>query len=62
MVHHMFRLALGGKLFLAPIKDGPIRALDIGTGTGIWAIEFGESGSKYYSRIANVLHVKYDSG
>ncbi|MCJ1256665.1 hypothetical protein MMC24_004489 [Lignoscripta atroalba] len=31
---------LKGKLFLAPIKD-PKRILDIGTGTGIWAMEMG---------------------
>ena len=30
-----------GKLFNAPITD-PKRVLDIGTGTGIWAIEFGD--------------------
>lgn len=41
MIHHMFKLALGGKLFLAPIENGPLRILDIGTGTGIWAIEAG---------------------
>ncbi|KAL4733969.1 S-adenosyl-L-methionine-dependent methyltransferase [Aspergillus similis] len=40
MLHNMFRLVLNGKLFLAPIKDGPLRVLDIGTGTGIWAMEF----------------------
>ncbi|KAL4776642.1 S-adenosyl-L-methionine-dependent methyltransferase [Aspergillus nidulans var. acristatus] len=42
MLHNMFRLVLDGKLFLAPIKDGPLRVLDIGTGTGIWAIEFAD--------------------
>lgn len=41
MFHHIFKLALGGRLFLAPISEGPLRVLDIGTGTGIWAIEFG---------------------
>lgn len=30
---------LKGKLYLAPIVH-PVHALDIGTGTGIWAIEF----------------------
>lgn len=29
---------MGGKLFLAPIGDKPQRCLDIGTGTGIWAM------------------------
>lgn len=43
MFHHIFKLALGGKLFLAPIqREGPLRILDIGTGTGIWAIEMGK--------------------
>ena len=29
-----------GKLFYAPLEN-PKRVLDIGTGTGIWAMEFG---------------------
>ena len=33
---------LNGKLNLAPVKN-PKNVLDIGTGTGIWAIEFGEN-------------------
>lgn len=33
----MFLLTLNDKLFLAPIKD-PKRAIDIGTGAGIWAL------------------------
>lgn len=32
---------MGNKLFLAPINN-PKRILDIGTGTGIWAIEMGD--------------------
>jgi hypothetical protein len=33
----MYLILLGGRLTLAPI-DNPARVLDIGTGTGIWAI------------------------
>lgn len=42
MFHHMFTLALGEKLFLAPVKGESLRVLDIGTGTGIWAIDVGK--------------------
>ncbi|EKJ69832.1 hypothetical protein FPSE_09989 [Fusarium pseudograminearum CS3096] len=40
--HHIYRLLLGGKLYLAPIGDNPKRVLDLGAGTGIWAIDFAE--------------------
>lgn len=43
MIHHIIKLVLNDRLFLAPIEDGPIRVLDIGTGTGLWATEFGNS-------------------
>ncbi|KAK3321827.1 S-adenosyl-L-methionine-dependent methyltransferase [Apodospora peruviana] len=38
-LQHSIALRLFGKLALAPL-DKPKRVLDIGTGTGIWAIEF----------------------
>ncbi|SPQ18285.1 794af904-952e-46b4-9478-2ab326c6bbf4 [Thermothielavioides terrestris] len=41
--HHMSTLMLGDKLFLAPIGPNPKRVLDIGTGTGIWAIDFADA-------------------
>uniref|UniRef100_L2FAS6 Methyltransferase domain-containing protein n=1 Tax=Colletotrichum fructicola (strain Nara gc5) TaxID=1213859 RepID=L2FAS6_COLFN len=43
--HHLALLTLGGKLGLAPPCDPAYkvrRALDIGTGTGIWAIQFAD--------------------
>jgi hypothetical protein len=42
--HHLFKLTFDGKLYLAPLKDikgGIHNSLDIATGTGIWALEFG---------------------
>ncbi len=38
--HAIMDRVLGGKLTTAPITN-PQRVLDIGTGTGIWAVEFG---------------------
>lgn len=39
-LQHAISLRLFGGLSLAPISN-PEHVLDIGTGTGIWAIEFG---------------------
>ncbi|RMJ03642.1 hypothetical protein CDV36_014827 [Fusarium kuroshium] len=36
--HHLLSLSLNGKLHLAPLKDDIKKVVDIGTGTGIWAI------------------------
>ncbi|RPA82441.1 S-adenosyl-L-methionine-dependent methyltransferase [Ascobolus immersus RN42] len=41
LTHHMYRIMLKGELFKAPIKK-PKRVLDLGTGTGVWAIDFGD--------------------
>ena len=39
--HHIFLMMLGGSLYTAPI-DHPQNVLDVGTGTGIWAIDFAD--------------------
>jgi SAM-dependent methyltransferase len=41
ITHHIFRLSLGGDLCATQLQH-PHRILDIGTGTGIWAIEMGD--------------------
>ncbi|KAJ9302775.1 hypothetical protein DTO271G3_149 [Paecilomyces variotii] len=38
LLHHVMLLALGGRLFLSPVHN-PQRILDVGTGTGIWAMD-----------------------
>lgn len=41
LIHHLYLIWLRGELFRAPIQD-PRCILDIGTGTGLWAIEVAE--------------------
>jgi tRNA1(Val) A37 N6-methylase TrmN6 len=42
--HHLFSLTFDGNLVVAPIPKEKVlhRVLDIGTGTGIWAIDFAD--------------------
>lgn len=43
MIHHVYYRCLGDRLFLAPVDpDAGLRVLDIGTGTGLWAIHLGD--------------------
>ncbi|KAM9876055.1 UMTA [Verticillium dahliae] len=39
VAHHWITKMLDDKLYLAPIGDNPQRILDVGTGSGIWAID-----------------------
>ncbi|KAK8125592.1 uncharacterized protein PG998_001351 [Apiospora kogelbergensis] len=41
--HHANLLLLNGKLFLAPIPANVQNVLDVGTGIGQWAIDFGDA-------------------
>ncbi|KAF5586328.1 methyltransferase [Fusarium pseudocircinatum] len=42
LMHEVYRIILGNSLYEAPIGDNPQKVLDIGCGTGIWAIEFAD--------------------
>jgi ubiquinone/menaquinone biosynthesis C-methylase UbiE len=35
-------MLLGGELYNAPISSSPQNILDLGTGTGIWALDIAE--------------------
>jgi ubiquinone/menaquinone biosynthesis C-methylase UbiE len=41
LFHHLLTLRCDDKHHFAPIGPDPHRILDLGTGTGIWAIEMG---------------------
>jgi hypothetical protein len=40
-MHHIYNMLLGGRLHVAP-SDKPQQILDIGTETGIWAIDIAD--------------------
>ncbi|RPB11846.1 S-adenosyl-L-methionine-dependent methyltransferase [Morchella conica CCBAS932] len=42
ILHHTYLVMMDDQLTLAPIDPNPQRILDVGTGTGIWAIDMGE--------------------
>jgi len=42
IAYHAIRMSMGNKLYYAPISN-PTAVLDVGTGTGIWAIDFGDA-------------------
>lgn len=42
MIHEMMLTVMDRKLFLAPIGDSPQHVLDLGAGTGLWALDFGK--------------------
>ena len=43
LMHHVFKICLQGDTAYTKLQD-PTNILDVGTGTGIWAIEMGVRG------------------
>jgi hypothetical protein len=46
ILHELGLVILKGKLNLAPIENDIERAIDLGTGTGLWAVEFADEHEK----------------
>ncbi|KAI1969938.1 hypothetical protein LOZ35_003473 [Ophidiomyces ophidiicola] len=42
MEHRLFRLVLEGRLYLSPLTKDLRKVLDLGTGTGSWALDFAQ--------------------
>ena len=42
LMHQLIRITMRNQLHFAPIGEGNPKVLDVGTGTGIWAIEMGD--------------------
>ncbi|KAG5660131.1 hypothetical protein KAF25_003653 [Fusarium avenaceum] len=42
LMHHFSTLLTNDKLYLAPVKEDIQKVLDIGTGTGLWAIDYAD--------------------
>ncbi|KAL1633551.1 hypothetical protein SLS58_011035 [Diplodia intermedia] len=40
--HHICNLTMDGRLHLAPIDPRKLHVLDVGTGTGLWAVDFAD--------------------
>jgi hypothetical protein len=61
ILHALMLQVLDGKLYLAPISKTPQRVLDLGTGTGIWAIDFGNSSTKRFRLGERLTKLRYNN-
>ncbi|KAF3481117.1 TAM domain methyltransferase [Arthroderma uncinatum] len=55
MQHAVFLRSLDGKLCLSPISDDIQNAIDIGTGTGLWALDFAAAHPLFHQVIGTDL-------
>ncbi|OJJ42111.1 hypothetical protein ASPZODRAFT_77660, partial [Penicilliopsis zonata CBS 506.65] len=55
MTHYIYFMTFNDRLFLAPIDLRDKRVLDIGTGTGIWAVQLGDDHPEAEQIIGNDL-------
>ncbi|KAI9741292.1 MAG: hypothetical protein M1834_003009 [Cirrosporium novae-zelandiae] len=58
--HNLFSLTLDSKLYTAPISKNPQEVLDIGTGTGIWAMEFADKFPSAFNSVPPNLTFEID--
>ncbi|KAF6794941.1 methyltransferase domain-containing protein [Colletotrichum sojae] len=42
LTHHLWMLTWDGEICNCPKKEGAYRVLDVGTGTGVWALDYAE--------------------
>jgi hypothetical protein len=60
--HHIFYLTLNNRLGLSPPseKDAKVgRVLDLGTGTGIWAMDYGDEHPEAQVWLLQLMHWTY---
>lgn len=62
MKHQLIKRLLDGNDYLSPINDSPQKIMDVGTGTGLWAVE-GKSGASrtrciYWVKLAVLTHLQ----
>jgi ubiquinone/menaquinone biosynthesis C-methylase UbiE len=60
MKHHATRLMLNKRVQSTVFDKAPTKVLDLGTGTGIWAIDFGKSLPKKF-RLNAQSRIKFNS-
>jgi hypothetical protein len=62
IMHHLALLMMDDRLHLAPLGRYPQKILDIGTGTGIWAIDMAEYDKHSDTQICIMVLLQYLTG